>query len=727
MDRPTFSEHWYRVAPARPRLRASVRVHRQSYRGEVWRLLEDPSTGRFVRLNAPAWAFVGLLDGSRDVADAWRACCDAHGDDAPTQGEVVEMLGQLHASNLLRADLPGDAVALFERRRQRVSRERLGRAASFLFVRIPLFDPDRLLDRWAPVLGPLFGVWGLALWLGLVGVALVSLAGRATDLAGQASGVLEPGNLWLLYLVFVATKAAHELGHGVACKWFGRRSGDGGEVHTVGIMLLVFAPVPYVDATSAWALRSKWQRATVGAAGMLVEIAIASVAAIVWSAVGDGLVRALAFNTMIVAGVTTLLFNANPLLRYDGYYILCDLTESPNLQPRARSQLHHVVKRWLWGLRTSRPAAGPLSERAWLVAYGLAASAYRLALAAFIVWFVSGRWFFVGALLAIGAIGFLVVAPLVKFARFVLRSPEIERVRARALATSAAGLALLAVGVGAVPAPDRVVARGVVEAARSAGVFVETAGTVLEVTPSGVGVRGGDALVSADDPWLRAEVRGAAAALRAAEGRYRLALATDPGEAAIRAEVVGALRRQLETLEARLEGLVVRAPFDGVWIAGPEDVRPGQRLRRGDRLGRVVTAGDVRIRAVLGPGAGPEVAANAGRARVEVRPVGRPGERWTGAMAPATVLEAGAGGPGAAPGVVVRVSDLVGPRGGADLRVGERAMARFSLGSRPLGEQAVRAVRRLLQRRLGGADEPGSPAGRVSAGEGGANLRPWSG
>ncbi|OPX23974.1 MAG: hypothetical protein B1H04_03170 [Planctomycetales bacterium 4484_123] len=160
VDNPTFSESWYRVAELRPRLRATARVHRQSFRGRIWYVIRDPAGEDFFRLHEAAYYFVGLLDGRRTVSQAWRICNDRLGDEALTQPEVVQVLGQLYVANLLQARLPPDAEGLFQRYRKRVRRELSGTLGNLLFLRIPLFDPDRLLDKLVVLARPVFTVWG---------------------------------------------------------------------------------------------------------------------------------------------------------------------------------------------------------------------------------------------------------------------------------------------------------------------------------------------------------------------------------------------------------------------------------------------------------------------------------------------------------------------------------------------------------------------------------------
>ncbi len=351
VNRPTFSESWYRVSELTPRLLGAVNVHRQHFRGIKWYVLQDPANNQYFRVSDAAYHFVAMLDGRRTVGQVWRICMERFGDAAPTQGEVIHLLGRLYASNLLQGNLAPDAQALFKRHQKRAWREVRGAMGNLLFVRIPLWDPDRFLDRWVGIIGKVFSGTGLILWAGILVAGLWAIGGHVEALAGKASDVLNPENLPLLYAAIVIVKLFHEMGHGFSCKHFGRQTGSGGEVHQMGVTFLVFTPLPFVDASSAWALKNKWHRIVVGASGMLVELAVASIAAMLWVRTADGTtVHAIAYNVMFIASVSSLAFNGNPFLRYDAYYILLDVLEIPNLESRSKLYVCYLVKRYLWGM-----------------------------------------------------------------------------------------------------------------------------------------------------------------------------------------------------------------------------------------------------------------------------------------------------------------------------------------------------------------------------------------
>ncbi|HEX4194345.1 MAG TPA: hypothetical protein VHY80_14660, partial [Stellaceae bacterium] len=396
MTQSALAENWYRVATMRPRLRPQAQIHRQLHRGQAWYVLQDHQSGRFFRVSPAANLMLCLMNGRRSMQHIWERAGERFGAERPTQDETLKLLVQLHQSDLLDGGLPPDMTEL-ERRADRERRRGLiGRIRSPMAMRFPLFDPDRFLDRTLPFVRPIFTRAGFAVWLSLVVLGLILAAQHWSELTVNAvDRMLAAGNLALLALSYPLIKALHEFGHAYATKI------RGGEVHEMGIMLLVFLPVPYVDASSSSAFRGRWHRALVGAAGIMVELALASLAMVFWTEIGTGLARAALFNIMIIGGVSTVLFNGNPLLRFDGYYVLSDLVEIPNLDTRSRRYLLYLIQRYLLGLdEIESPVQGP-GERGWFIVYSIAAFAYRTVMTLTIALFVATKFFVAGVAVAL--------------------------------------------------------------------------------------------------------------------------------------------------------------------------------------------------------------------------------------------------------------------------------------------------------------------------------------
>jgi putative peptide zinc metalloprotease protein len=603
IERPTFSESWYRVSSLRPRLRPTVQVHRQHYRGHMWHVLQDPSSGQFFRLNDAAYRFVALLDGRRTVAEVWRICNEQLDDAAPTQGEAIQLLGQMYTSNLLQAELPPDAEGLFSRYKKRVQREVQGYLMNLLFIRFPLFDPDRILNKLVHIFGRVFTWYGLAIWLVIIAGGVYALTGKWEQLTEGTRGILNPSSLPLLYASFLIVKAFHEFGHAFACKWFGRRSGTGGEVHTMGIMLLVLVPMPYVDASSAWAFRSKWHRVIVGASGMYVELAIAAVAAMIWAQVPEeSMLSPVCYRVMLIASISTLLFNGNPLLRYDAYYILSDILEIPNLAQRSKQYIYYVVRKYVWGVRHVRNPAHSGGEKAWFLPYGVASTVYRFFIFGAIIWRVmqNEKLFGLGILLAATGLITWLIVPIGKFIHYLMSSNELSRNRPRAVGTTAVVVGGLVVLVGLIPWPDRFRVEGVVEPDPMRRVYVErTSGVLEEFAPHGSEVEAGKTvLYRLSNPEMKAQRQEAAAMLEELITRQIIARAEEGEGAAQRYDrKIEAARQRVVFLDDRISRLVVVAPASGTWIAPELDKARGTYLEHGQQIGMVVGLDRLTIRA----------------------------------------------------------------------------------------------------------------------------------
>ena len=724
VDRPTFSESWYRVSDLRPELRSNVQTHRQHYRGTVWYVVRDPSNSQFFRLNEAAYHFVGLLDGKRTVADAWQACNQTMGDSAPTQGEAIHLLGQLYTSNLLQSELAGDAEALFDRYRKRRIRQTQGYLMNLLFLRIPLFDPDAFLNRWVGLLGKLFSWAGLAIWTLLVIIGLTFLGGRFSDLIDQGQGVLSPSNLPLLYGAFILCKIFHEFSHAFACKKLGLQAGHAGEVHQVGIMFLVFMPMPYVDASSSWMLPSKWRRAVVGAAGMFAEIALAAIAAIVWANTAAGTtVNALAYNMIFIAGVSTLVFNANPLLRYDGYYILSDLLEIPNLSQRGKDYLTYLVRRYVYGVRQARTPARTHGERYWLASYAASATVYRVFICTAILLFVAGKFFFVGAALAIAAVVAWLIAPLGKFLHYLAFSGELSRTRTRAVGATVLTASLVVGAITSIPTSDHVKVEGVVHPVHHMYVHAGADGFVREVLPSSSTVQPGTPLLKSYNPDIEARLEQLRFEHEELIARRRMALSPpkpDMRTAMLLAEQIDVHKRIMGHEQRKYQALELVATQAGTWVSPVAHTIEGAYLQQGDMVGEIVNLDEIVIRAPAGQESAALLLAQA-QDEVEIRVRNHPEIKVRGRLlekrpsAGIDRLSTPALGYGAGGSMRTDPEDEYGTRTAerffefriaceqseyGTLFANQRVVVRFTLPPRPLASQWYRSLLQLVQKRF---------------------------
>jgi putative peptide zinc metalloprotease protein len=580
-------------------------------------VLEDRVSRKMHRFNPVAYYVIGLLDGRRSVQEIWDNACERFGDDAPTQDEVIRLLGQLHSAEVLQSEAMPDLAELARRARRGRKKTWLQDLLSPLAIRIPLIDPDRALERWLPWYRPWFGWFGMLLWCAVVAAGAVQAAAHWADLTEDVtSRVLAPENLLLLWLVFPLVKLLHEFGHACAVKAWG------GEVHEMGIMLLVLMPIPYVDASAASAFREPHRRVVVGAAGMIVEVFLASLAMLLWVNVEPGLTRAVLYNVMLIAGVSTVVFNANPLLRYDGYYIMADLVQIPNLRMRANQYLAQLVDKRLFGVGNVETTAEE-GERGWLAFYAVGSFLYRTFVMCAIALFIAAEYFIVGVVLALWALATSVVLPLVKGLGYLLMHPRLRRRRPRALAVTGAAAAALYLAFFVMPVPLWSTADGVIALPEESHLRAGADGFVKRVAVEpGSMVKSGTPLVETDDPLLRLKVRMLEAQLRLLEARASAQRVESRVKWALTLEEIAALRAELEQARRRSAELDIVAAASGTFVLTKAAADLPQRfLRRGEPIGYVLPARTATARVLVSQDDVDLVRSRT--ARVEVKIAGR--------------------------------------------------------------------------------------------------------
>jgi putative peptide zinc metalloprotease protein len=579
----TFSESWYRISGQRLCLRPDVIVQRQNFRGERWIVLQNPFSNQFFRLRPAAYEFVARLRREKTVQEVWQECLDRFPDTAPGQEAVIQLLSQLYFANLLQYEAGSDTAQLFKRHERTRQRETRAKLLNVMFMRFPLLDPDQFLIKTLQLAKAIISPLGALIWLVVVGTAVKLVIENWDVLREQTQGVLAPSNLFLLYAGMVLVKTVHEFGHAYFCRRFG------GEVHVMGIMLMIFTPMPYVDATSSWGFRKRWQRVMVGAAGMIVEIFVAALATFVWANTGPGTLHSLAYNMMFVASVSTVIFNINPLLRYDGYYILSDLLEIPNLYQKSLQHLKYLAERYLFAVKKSESPTHFKREKTWLTVYGISSNIYRIIVFSGILLFVADRFLLIGILMAAVCAISWVMVPVIRFLKYLASSPNLERQRIRAVAVSTVGLAVLILAFNIIPFPNHFRAPGVLKSREWTEVVNESPGQVAALlAPSGARVNKGQPLLRLANPPLELEMAAAKAAVEEVQARLRHARSDDTAS-------LKPLQSRLESVEKRLlrlqrdqAALTIEARQDGVWIAPNLHEMVGRWLTRGTALGLII-------------------------------------------------------------------------------------------------------------------------------------------
>ncbi len=600
----SFSDLWYRVVDARPRISPHARIVRQRYGPAITYIIEDPAGGHYYRLSESAYFFLGLLDGRTTVDEAWEACCTQLGDGAPSQRECLHLLAQLQLFGLLVGDQPIASDMIEHRIEQARSQRFQKRTGRFVFPSIPLINPEPFLERTGALWRLVFSRWGFAVWLVTVLLAIALVIPRSRDFASELNGILDVRNLILLSILFLLIRAVHEFGHAAACKAMGGRCTE------IGVILIAMVlPLPYCDASSAWRFPELWRRVLVSGAGMLVEFFLAAIAAIVWVATDPHdaqVLHAVAFNAMILSSITTLVFNLNPLLRYDGYYILSDVLGIPNLAQRSKALWQFILERYLLGVRRNTPP--PVRDRSefWaMLIYGLLAPPYRIFIAVTILIIVATHYLTLGIVIAIvmGLIWF--VWPVLKGMTYLATSPRLIGRRTRAFAVTGTGVGMLVVLLALVPFPAAGYAHGKVEPVQSVTLRAAEEGFIKAVhARPGDAITQGTLVIEMENPELQRDLRLAQLTLEQARIERDLAAQGAPATLAIADERLRMARAALQRAQDRVARLRITSPIEGRLVAPTgagidlENLE-GRFVRKGVALARVAALDQLRVRAQM--------------------------------------------------------------------------------------------------------------------------------
>lgn len=713
MAESIFSPSWYRVAKLRPRIRGHTQIYRHYYRGELWYVLQDHASGRLYRFTPIAYYIIGLMDAKLSVQELWDKASERFGDDGPTQGDVVQLLSQLHAADILICDVAPDTEELFRRFKKVEGSVWKMNIRSPMSMRFPLLDPERFLAATVRYVRPLISIFGLLLWLAVVGAGVTVGAMHWPELTRDVSDrILTAENLLSIWFIFPIVKALHEFGHAYAVK------AEGGEVHEMGIMFLVLLPVPYVDASAASAFREKWRRLMVDAFGMGVEVFVAALAMLLWSQLEPGYLRSTLYNVIFIAGVSTVFFNANPLLRYDGYYIFSDIIEVSNLMQRSMDYVGYVVKRYGFGIKNLEAPYSIRGERFWFVSYSMATAVYRLFLYAAIILFIAGKFFTVGLLLAAWACVAMIGVPIYKGLKFISSSPLLRENRMRAAIISGLAASAVAVIIFVVPFPCLTTTEGVIWAPEKSLVRAGTNGFVSRlVAAPNHEVEKGEPLIVCRDPLLPSKVQVLESQLSELKARYVAGIAKDQVEVRIVRDEMTRTRSDLARARERVKELVIRSPSAGTFILPDSEDLSGRYLKQGELLGYVIDEERPTVRVVV-----PQSSVGLVRQRTKSIEVRLP--EHLDQTVPAVMEREVPGAGQHLPSIVLGSSGggelAVDPRDKEGLKtedrffqfdieltsplknifVNDRVYVRFNHGFEPLASQWYRSLRRLFLRRF---------------------------
>jgi putative peptide zinc metalloprotease protein len=603
----------------RIRLRRDVIVDAHKYEGRTYYILKDPVSLRYYRLKENEHFLLQYLDGERTLEDAQKAYEIRYRPERLRLEDLEAFAQQLLTAGLAQNESPKAGTQLFERRNKRRRTELLQTITNILYIKIPLIDPDRILKGMTRWCGFIFSPWFFLLSVGLMLSAIMLVATHFDTFLGKLPNYHEFFSfktVVYLWAALAVVKVIHEFGHGLSCKRYG------GEVHEMGLLFLCLSPAMYCNVSDAWTLPNKWHRIIISGAGIYVELVIAAIATFVWwNTPTQPFINNLSLSLMVVCSVSTVVFNANPLMRYDGYYVLSDWLEIPNLRERSNRFLSNLVLEHCLGVEVQPEGYMELWRKILFVSYAILSYIYRWVVTFGILWFMYNflrpyKLEVISTMLAAASLASMIGWPIYRLCKNIYkrgRFPDMKRWR---VVTTCAVVAALLGFVFFVPVPiSRVRGTGVVEAHIDARdqVFVSEPGILEKLNVrDGQEVREGQELAVLFSAELEVETAAAQVEERvnneaadALKTQKNAASLEDAQRASIDQEIA-AFKSKANSAATRVRDrqgmrkrLVLTAPSSGVISQAPKIEDVGRYFEKDAKRPFCIISDPTRLRVLL--------------------------------------------------------------------------------------------------------------------------------
>src|SRR3954464_13770842 len=444
--------------PLQVKLRPDLVVQPQFYEGMTHYVVKDPIGLKYFRFKIEEYFLLQQFDGKNTLQDVKRAFERKYRPQTISIEDLTRFTAQLHEAGLAQIDSPDQAQVLIRRRKKNRWKKVWQFIANILYIKIPIIDPEKLLTGMYPYFRWIFTRYFIAFSVAMMLTALTLVVSQWSTFSARLPDFQSFFN-WRSIVYFWCSlaiiKIIHEFGHGLTAKHFG------GEVHEMGMLFLVLTPALYCDVTDCWLLPSKWKRIWISAAGIYVECFLASIATFVWFNTEPGLLNSLMLATMFICSVNTILFNANPLLRYDGYYVMSDFLEIPNLRIKSTQFFAYLFQEKVLGLEVPVQSYMPRSRRTLFVLYAISSYVYRWVVTFSILFFLYRflkpyKLGSISAMMAVGSLIPMVGMPFYQVFKFVRTPGRMRKVKKVRVAVFAVATTAIVAGILLIPTPLRV-------------------------------------------------------------------------------------------------------------------------------------------------------------------------------------------------------------------------------------------------------------------------------
>lgn len=584
-----------------PALRADLLLSPQLYQGKNVYVIKDPLSLNYFRLQPPEHFAAQHLDGKTTAKQLADIINKRFPDQTSSGDDVLTFIQMLRGSGLLVGAGESHGKWLRNLKTMRAAKKKKATWANFLFIRVSALDPDSLLDF-------LYSYAKLAMnpftmWLAILFVAISTITGltQLPNISQLAFPILGFQNLLLLSATFLVIKVIHEFGHGLAAKHHNL------EVHDMGVLFMVFMPMFYVDVSDAWMVPRRRDRLWINAGGVCIEFIFASVAVWVWLFTDPGVINQIAFNTMLAASVTTLLFNINPLMKYDGYYFLMDWMQIPNLRAKAGQFTGFLAKKYILGIQKQKPPREAAHHPIFMPLYAISAGIYRWVVILGIitmVWHVLDPYGLevIGSILGFVALITMVGIPLFKMLKFIWIQQAQTWRRTLATVAGVSALALVAVAILSIQLEHAIEQPFVVLAEQRTTLYAPADARIQTVHAlPGQIIQKDQPIITLQDTQLQSNLD--MYRVERAQTILRRNTALLENKLEIVSSLASALKyvdQAIQNIQLKQQRLTVLAPFTGRLLATQRlHASIGKPLKQGDPLGVFIGQGQPHFSVIL--------------------------------------------------------------------------------------------------------------------------------
>ncbi|CAN5132269.1 hemolysin D [soil metagenome] len=614
MDTSLLNNPVERRKAVRLRVRPDLQITEQRYEGKVFHVVKDPVCLRYYRFNKQEYHVFHLFDGQHTMEQVKNEFEEEFKPHRLEYNDLEGFARQLITAGLVQSETPGTGKHLYQRRMKQRRMKRLAAVSSILYWKIPVFDPDRILTWMFKYLWWIFTVPFFAASVTLMIAAVIHVTLHFDTFYSKLPAYYEFFHYRTFLYMWISlgvVKVIHEFGHGLSCKAYG------GECHEMGVLLMCLSPALYCNVTDAWTISDKWKRIIISFAGIYVELIIAAISTFVWWYTPDKpVVNNIALCLMTLCSVSTFVFNANPLMRFDGYYMMADWLEIPNLRDRSNKFITNLFMEKALGIETPPEPYMATTRKILFVLYAITSWVYRWVVTFSIIWFLADmlgpQLKVLSHMIAIMSLGSMFVWPVYRMIKNIARRGRLPDMKSkRVWITSTIAVGLIA-GFFFLPLPiSRVRETGLITVdpshALSVGLLEPATLTEVAVT-EGARVKNGQLLMRLTSPQLTEDLEQAMARQRestqtADDIRNQLDTQADlppssiqqlrENEAAARAKAAAYAQQVLALRRRQAELNEVRSPQDGVVMGVPKRNEIGKLFDRSFLDGKtLVTVGD---------------------------------------------------------------------------------------------------------------------------------------